>query len=267
MAERQWRDQLGGDNYLNAHGNENRQRAYLFARHLAQVQHQHPGNFRFQYFRLFIFVIFSLFVIIRLWMLIIETNNSTLISLCAVAMATLFLIFYFWRQHYLRNEEVNNPRNNINIIEVPRYSLADLINWHVEMNNRINVTANEHPHHTGLSQQMLEDCIPSITFTKLFVNNNIDHDSQNNSITNNSIPLTCECICCSICQEDYAEGDILSKLPMCNHIYHKQCVFQWLTHKSTCPLCNVDIKDALIAKHPNPLNNDDLQDVDNNSLV
>ena len=41
---------------------------------------------------------------------------------------------------------------------------------------------------------------------------------------------------CSICAEDYFEGDELRKLP-CGHIFHKACVDPWLQDRArTCPL-------------------------------
>ena len=41
---------------------------------------------------------------------------------------------------------------------------------------------------------------------------------------------------CSICTEDYSEGDELRKLP-CGHVFHKACVDPWLRDRArTCPL-------------------------------
>ena len=41
---------------------------------------------------------------------------------------------------------------------------------------------------------------------------------------------------CSICAEDYSEGDELRKLP-CGHVFHKTCVDPWLRDRArTCPL-------------------------------
>ncbi len=41
---------------------------------------------------------------------------------------------------------------------------------------------------------------------------------------------------CSICAEDYSEGEELRKLP-CGHVFHKACVDPWLRDRArTCPL-------------------------------
>ncbi|GKU94758.1 hypothetical protein SLEP1_g8204 [Rubroshorea leprosula] len=41
---------------------------------------------------------------------------------------------------------------------------------------------------------------------------------------------------CSICQDEYAEGDLLGKLD-CMHDYHFDCIKQWLLRKNSCPMC------------------------------
>lgn len=42
---------------------------------------------------------------------------------------------------------------------------------------------------------------------------------------------------CSICMEDFAEGDVTRRLP-CLHMYHKECIDRWLLQcNATCPIC------------------------------
>lgn len=46
-----------------------------------------------------------------------------------------------------------------------------------------------------------------------------------------------ECdIKCSICQEEYEEGDEIGKIE-CGHGYHSHCIQQWLVQKNQCPIC------------------------------
>ncbi|XP_076939634.1 E3 ubiquitin-protein ligase MBR2-like [Bidens hawaiensis] len=41
---------------------------------------------------------------------------------------------------------------------------------------------------------------------------------------------------CSVCQEEYKEGDDLGTLE-CGHDFHHGCIKQWLQHKNLCPIC------------------------------
>ncbi|GLJ14106.1 hypothetical protein SUGI_0226220 [Cryptomeria japonica] len=41
---------------------------------------------------------------------------------------------------------------------------------------------------------------------------------------------------CSVCQEEYEEGDELGRLS-CDHSYHSPCIKQWLLQKNLCPIC------------------------------
>lgn len=44
---------------------------------------------------------------------------------------------------------------------------------------------------------------------------------------------------CSICLNDYTEGDILcwSQNSKCQHAFHKDCAMEWLMQSTECPLC------------------------------
>ncbi|CAG8537600.1 13609_t:CDS:2 [Ambispora leptoticha] len=54
---------------------------------------------------------------------------------------------------------------------------------------------------------------------------------------------------CSICLEEFQDGEILRLLPNCSHLYHTDCVDKWLNTKSSqCPLCKKDCTPAEIAK-------------------
>ena len=57
---------------------------------------------------------------------------------------------------------------------------------------------------------------------------------------NDSLISTSSAIC-SICLDDYSDPEIkLNKLP-CNHIFHKDCVQEWLKDNDTCPDCRTEI--------------------------
>ncbi|KAM0007462.1 putative chromatin regulator PHD family [Helianthus debilis subsp. tardiflorus] len=41
---------------------------------------------------------------------------------------------------------------------------------------------------------------------------------------------------CVICQKEFEAGEICYTLE-CGHWYHKECINEWLNHKSLCPIC------------------------------
>lgn len=45
---------------------------------------------------------------------------------------------------------------------------------------------------------------------------------------------------CSICQEALGEG---TRLRACNHVFHDQCIDQWLQLNTRCPVCRHDVRD------------------------
>mmetsp|Transcript_10983 Transcript_10983/g.26571 ORF Transcript_10983/g.26571 Transcript_10983/m.26571 type:complete len:281 (-) Transcript_10983:230-1072(-) len=48
--------------------------------------------------------------------------------------------------------------------------------------------------------------------------------------------------CCCICLEGYAKGEVICtpKQGDCNHIFHKECLFEWIKQNhDCCPLCRV----------------------------
>jgi len=43
---------------------------------------------------------------------------------------------------------------------------------------------------------------------------------------------------CSICIEDFEEGEMIRLLPRCGHAFHTECILPWLTEKQgCCPTC------------------------------
>eukprot|EP00980_Cylindrotheca_fusiformis_P003424 scaffold763_cov98-Cylindrotheca_fusiformis.AAC.9 len=54
---------------------------------------------------------------------------------------------------------------------------------------------------------------------------------------------------CAICLEQYGSGDVIcvSKSSTCDHIFHKECIAEWLAKRNHCPLCRADLmSDSLL---------------------
>lgn len=55
--------------------------------------------------------------------------------------------------------------------------------------------------------------------------------------------------CCEICLNEWNDDDeiidscsriVASPNPECNHVYHLECILQWLQHHPTCPCCRAE---------------------------
>ena len=47
---------------------------------------------------------------------------------------------------------------------------------------------------------------------------------------------------CTICLEDFIIGREIITLP-CFHIFHVECICDWLRRNKTCPLCKIDVSE------------------------
>jgi len=48
------------------------------------------------------------------------------------------------------------------------------------------------------------------------------------------------CVKCLVCQHPYVESESLRQLP-CQHVFHTECIDQWLSNKGECPYCRQNI--------------------------
>ena len=46
---------------------------------------------------------------------------------------------------------------------------------------------------------------------------------------------------CSVCLGNYQTDDRLQQIPVCGHMFHKDCIGYWLTTHTTCPLCRLSL--------------------------
>jgi len=56
-----------------------------------------------------------------------------------------------------------------------------------------------------------------------------------------SDPLLGESPQCSICLDDFDEATPFLKTKVCAHLFHKECLKNWLQVNRTCPLCRKDL--------------------------
>ncbi|XP_027368586.1 NEP1-interacting protein-like 1 [Abrus precatorius] len=51
--------------------------------------------------------------------------------------------------------------------------------------------------------------------------------------------------CCSICFQDFEEGELVRILPKCGHLFHLECIDKWLVQQGSCPMCRTYVPDHI----------------------
>uniref|UniRef100_A0A7N0SV54 RING-type E3 ubiquitin transferase n=1 Tax=Kalanchoe fedtschenkoi TaxID=63787 RepID=A0A7N0SV54_KALFE len=78
---------------------------------------------------------------------------------------------------------------------------------------------------TALSEEALAKCVHRSVYKPESSEPSFSDDSECQDDTR-----------CSICQEEYVIGDEMGRLH-CKHMYHVDCIDQWLRQKNWCPIC------------------------------
>eukprot|EP00884_Botryococcus_braunii_P021873 jgi/Botrbrau1/836/Bobra.0352s0031.2 len=57
---------------------------------------------------------------------------------------------------------------------------------------------------------------------------------------------------CSVCLGDYEKGELILRLPGCQHEFHEACIQLWLAQNTTCPICRHSLlpPTATTPEHP-----------------
>ncbi|KAL8536783.1 hypothetical protein ACS0TY_012090 [Phlomoides rotata] len=79
---------------------------------------------------------------------------------------------------------------------------------------------------TALSEEAVSKCLRKSTYHA------IPSNVQTTGLSEDGDDIKC-----SICQEEYVDGDEIGKLVECEHGYHETCINQWLKLKNWCPIC------------------------------
>ena len=183
------------------------------------------------------------FVLIRIWIFLIESEN-VLVEAVGAGVTFLLLVALLWRYKILRDREEEEEREQQ---LHPEVNAADLAMLRSLFRNP----------QLGLSQEVIDSllCFKYTEGSELnkeeFVGTVVDFQNSaladrpvvfatTADVENQRSPRHTPEACCSVCLADYVEGDELMMLP-CQHAYHKVCVTQWLQRQSQCPLCKQDV--------------------------
>lgn len=97
--------------------------------------------------------------------------------------------------------------------------------------NSLSISLNNHPdsflnidrRFSGLDKSIIES-LPSFKFSSLV------SSSKQGGLE------------CSVCLTTFENSDVLRLLPKCKHMFHMECVSQWLENHSSCPLCRYKVE-------------------------
>ncbi|KAI3879628.1 hypothetical protein MKX03_029356 [Papaver bracteatum] len=71
--------------------------------------------------------------------------------------------------------------------------------------------------------------------------NSVDKLPKFNIIRKGTVDQCGENISCSICLQDFNEGETARELPNCKHLFHLLCIDGWLIIQASCPVCRKDV--------------------------
>ncbi|BAT80723.1 NEP1-interacting protein [Vigna angularis] len=52
--------------------------------------------------------------------------------------------------------------------------------------------------------------------------------------------------CCSICFQEFEDGELVRILPKCGHLFHLECIDKWLVQQGSCPMCRTYVPDHIL---------------------
>ena len=239
-------------------------------RNLGDDVREQEGWFRNS--RIILLYFFAGFVIIRIWLLVVATDNKVYMAVTAVAMSSGIVFYFLWRRRYgiiQREEHAMRQRDR----ELPGVTIQEFLAVQAAMRSAqtgetVVAAGTLLPHNMPL----LIAALPFITYEgtpsthpkKQSTVGNFQLGGPSTHISNKVVPITADFTAdlesgdqaplCMICLSNFQTGDILTALPcMCGHQYHRTCLIAWLERKTTCPLCTHSVAGMLLGPPPDAI--------------
>jgi len=198
-------------------------------------------------------VLFSSFILLRLWIQAVMTGDFGLLLLC--------LVFTSWTARFVRytrerEDELNRMINEwdensdeepafINDARLQRMSFQSQLALAI-MQSQIQMMEGGYGHPDGgesrpgvgddakgqwdrFEYQSTSSLAKRGEYGSVFEQKSGDFKSNDEGPT------------CSICLCEYEKGEKLIQLP-CKHVFHEDCITSWTDHNTRCPLCNADLE-------------------------
>jgi hypothetical protein len=186
-------------------------------------------------------------VLIRVWILLIESKNAVVEAVGGVITFLLMLALILrYRMGQNQEQGVDNIDPNHRDIQNPDLALlqaifrtparglnSDIINsLHCFYYTDGSLEVDEKSEHddTAFTRETNPPDIENQNSTSLYYGDNME-------------PIDTAKMC-SICLSEYAPNELILMLP-CRHTYHCTCVTEWLHNHTQCPLCKQDVLELL----------------------
>ena len=160
--------------------------------------------------------------------------------------------------YYIRNNQNQIPNRNIipslnqNINQLSNQNLNRFVNQvpNQNINSRINNSNNQYANlNSNVSQNSVNNS------NVLFSTKNLsDFDKKKDNLFLEMDQYQYKHIQkydsrketeCAICLEEFKRNDIIKEFYNCKHIFHKDCLKDWLKRSNTCPLCKHDLTEDI----------------------
>ncbi|GMI24907.1 hypothetical protein TeGR_g14425, partial [Tetraparma gracilis] len=169
--------------------------------------------------KLFAITCFLFFVVARLWILAVYSNDVVLMAFCA---ACTLLVVNMWR----RGNAENRTRDEAVIA-----NLREIVQ-HLDLFGSSEALRNNRPQ--GIESRQLTDQ------ADLEAGGGSAAPVMNAAFSGTFASLG-EQTTCSICLCDYEAEDKVVHLP-CNHLFHDDCLGEWVKRNVKCPMCQLDLR-------------------------
>ena len=197
--------------------------------------------------KLFALICFLFFIVARLWVLAILEMDYGLMMFCFVC--TIFTI-HIWRKESRRGDAqiAETLRELVASLEGLEGNLTSETNSGVETEEKSNWRRFKWKNDEGKSEFKPHDIdieIGNASALSLPPPAPLTPNFERKCPHGNSPLIEPDVLqgqsMCSICLCDYDEDDEVVVLP-CQHLFHDDCLNQWIANHYKCPLCNHDLR-------------------------
>jgi hypothetical protein len=208
---------------------------------------------------LFYFVVF--FIMVRVWVLLIESDNAYVIAVgAAITFLLIFSICFRCRLAAMAGEgglimhdNVDNPahmmyRNAQGGLSDEMIEMLHCYAYSGERTQQAKTTEGE------LMERSSNALLPEELIEEVLVGG-ANATGLSGTVADSQAPdRHWGSSGCSICLAEYTDGEQVIMLP-CQHMYHRPCVVEWLVRRPECPLCKQDVRVLVLEQQAqrNPL--------------